>query len=153
MINSLKFFLIDHPLFLIGSLITCIIATFLYIKALRYRLWNSQLEINRLQHLTEDSNQRELQRRQYCETIGHDLDPSCACRRCLTLQHDYELIGKENVAIGEELVNPNADPGALYLDSNFQPDPDYGVTYTVYAEETTFRCERCGKEKKTQERQ
>ena len=58
------------------------------------------------------------------------------------MQHDFALINIENVAIGEELVNPNADPGALHLDSNFQPDCDYGLTHTIYAEEKTYHCSR-----------
>lgn len=102
------------------------------------------------QELRELRN-REWQRAGYCGTFGHHLDPSCLCTRCLTAQHDYTVIATHKGAIGCELVNPRADPGALYLDSNFQPDPDYGVTQTIYRVERTFRCGRCGHERQTVE--
>lgn len=61
--------------------------------------------------------------------------------------HDDRVVDTQREVLRSELVNPDADPGALYLDSNFQPDPDYGRTQTVYLVRETVRCGRCGLER------
>ncbi|HVS01333.1 MAG TPA: hypothetical protein VMT16_01065 [Thermoanaerobaculia bacterium] len=60
--------------------------------------------------------------------------------------HRYQPVRRSRVALRSELVNPNADPGALYLSADFQPDWDYGLRQTVYETTTLRRCERCGGE-------
>ncbi len=90
--------------------------------------------------------EREARREEYCGIFGHHLDPACICTRCLTSRHDYALPETRREPIRCELINPRADPGALYLDSNFQPDPDYGKTQTVFRVERTYRCSRCAHE-------
>ena len=87
---------------------------------------------------------REAARVASCARFGHHLDEACLCTRCLTVQHDGQVSGETRTTLRSELISPNADPGALYLDSNFQPDPDYGRTQTVYQVRTTMRCARCG---------
>jgi hypothetical protein len=71
-------------------------------------------------------------RRQYCNELGHDLDARCRCRRCLVTHHDGEEVGVEQTWVED-------DPGALYLDSNFQPDGHYETS-------RRYRCRRCGAE-------
>lgn len=73
----------------------------------------------------------------------HDLGDVCVCRRCGTAHHAFEAVDTREREIGRELVNPDADPGALYLDSNFQPDYDYGRTRALYERVTRYRCARC----------
>jgi hypothetical protein len=62
-------------------------------------------------------------------------------------QHAFESVGPCHVETGQRLVNPDADPGATYLDSNFQPDYEYGLTETVLERVTTERCVHCGRER------
>ena len=93
---------------------------------------------------------RERQRGEYCETLGHHLE-GCFCTRCLAPQHDYESTGSKEYELRSELINPDADPGALHLDSNFQPDSDYGLTRTVYQIVTAWRCTRCSHEMVTRD--
>lgn len=88
---------------------------------------------------------REAARVASCARFGHHLDEACLCTRCLTVHHDDQVEGEARTTLRSELINPNADPGATYLDSNFQPDPDYGRTQTVYEVWTTMRCARCGR--------
>jgi hypothetical protein len=107
-----------------------------YIRVLRRRCRTRGQEIERYQN-------RDLQRARYCDAFGHHLDEFCLCTRCLTEQHDYEMTGSEDLFLRSELVNPDADPGALYLDSNFQPDYDYGLTQSVYQTVKTCSCRRC----------
>jgi hypothetical protein len=99
--------------------------------------------------LIADYAHREAERSRFCAGYGHHIDEMCRCTRCLTEQHAYELIAAQRTCLGSELVNPNADPGALYLSADFQPDADYGKTQTVYRVERTYHCSRCAKEKTT----
>lgn len=119
-------------------------AALLYIRALRTR--------GRTLMLAAAENQRrEARRRAFCATVGHDLDEACLCRRCLATRHDYVTIHTQSTALFSRLVNPDADPGALWLDSNFQPDYDYGRTETLYRVERDCRCARCGHDLRTVE--
>jgi hypothetical protein len=60
-------------------------------------------------------------------------------------------IDTQSTELDSRFVNPDADPGALWLDSNFQPDYDYGRTETVFRVERDSRCARCGHELRTVE--
>jgi hypothetical protein len=80
---------------------------------------------------------------------GHELDAVCVCSRCRRARHAFEVVETHEREIGRELVNPNADPGAMYLDSNFQPDYDYGRTRAMYERVTRYRCRRCQAETET----
>jgi hypothetical protein len=113
-----------------------VVAAF-YIRVLRARCRAQELALRELRD-------RESRRDVYCRALGHHLDELCRCTRCLGEQHDYAVLATERGEVGRELVNPRADPGALHLDSNFQPDPDYGRTQTLFRVERTLRCARCG---------
>ncbi len=78
---------------------------------------------------------------------------SCLCSRCRVPLHEYKLISTDEYSLGRGLINPRADPGALYLDGNFQPDHDCGLMQTIYEIKRRYRCLRCGDEMtiKTQE--
>jgi heme exporter protein D len=125
------------------ALVLALCAAAWYIRVLRHRR-NLEREIQ--QH-----RDREAQRARYCDAFGHHLDELCTCTRCLSAQHDYEPTGTERSPLRHELVNPDADPGALYLDSNFQPDYDYGLYQTVYLVVKMYRCRRCFSEMETRE--
>lgn len=117
-----------------------LLAALLHIRTLRARG-------RALARAVAECERRESQRTARCAAAGHDLDEACTCTRCLTEQHVYKDIDTRRTALRTEAVNPNADPGALYLDSNFQPDYDYGLTQTVFRSETMQRCQRCGHER------
>lgn len=121
-----------------------LLAALLYIRALRARGRALALAV-------AEGQRRESQRSAYCAAVGHDLDDACLCRRCLTTSHELVTIDTQRTELYSRLVNPDADPGALWLDSNFQPDYDYGRTETLYEVETNSRCARCGHEQRTVE--
>lgn len=66
-------------------------------------------------------------RYRYCKQLGHDLNEKCLCRRCRKRVHNYVEVKN---------TREEEDPGALYLDSNFQP-------YTYYVIEEYLKCTRC----------
>jgi hypothetical protein len=117
-------------------------AAALYIRTLRVRG-------RELERAVRELRNRDETRTAYCLAFGHQLDETCRCTRCLTEQHAYEEIDSHRTCLRSELVNPDADPGALYLSADFQPDHDYGKTQTVYRVEQTDRCARCGHERRT----
>lgn len=119
-------------------------AALLYIRALRVRVREQSRAL-------ADAGRRDRLRADYCAALGHHLDAACLCTRCLVAQHAYEVVDTKERTLRQELVNPNADPGALYLDSNFQPDYDYGLTQTVYERLMSHRCARCSREMETRE--
>jgi hypothetical protein len=121
----------------------------LVVCALAYSLRVLHARLEQKDRLIDDYAHREAERARFCAAYGHHIDEMCRCTRCLTEQHAYELIDSQRTCLGSELVNPNADPGALYLSADFQPDADYGKTQTVYRVERTYRCSRCAKEKTT----
>ena len=122
------------------GLAVCVLAY--YTRIMRGRLGKKDRLIAEYAH-------REAERARFCAAYGHHIDEMCRCTRCLTEQHAYELIDTQRSCRGSELVNPNADPGALYLSADFQPDADYGKTQTVYRVERTYRCARCAKVQQT----
>lgn len=89
---------------------------------------------------------RERQEKASCRALGHILDASCLCSRCRLPLHEYQLISTNERCVGRGLANPRADPGALYLDGDFQPDHDYGLIQSLYEIEQRYRCARCGDE-------
>jgi len=113
-----------------------------YIRTLRVRG-------RELEQAVREFRDREQTRAVYCLAFGHHLDESCRCTRCLTEQHAYRLTDSRRTCLGSELINPDADPGALHLSADFQPDHDYGKTQTVYRVEQIRRCARCGHERRT----
>jgi hypothetical protein len=115
-----------------------------YIHLLQARLRQREEEL-------AECRRRDEQRNAFCRAFGHHLDEMCRCTRCLAERHDYAEVAAGRAAVGRELVNPRADPGALHLDSNFQPDADYGKTQTIYRVMRTFECRRCRHTKETVE--
>lgn len=124
------------------GLVVALGAAAYYIRTLRVRG-------RELERAVREFQNRDQTRAAYCLVFGHHLDEACRCTRCLTEQHAYELVDRQRTCLGSELINPDADPGALYLSADFQPDHDYGKTQTVYRVEQTDRCARCGHERRT----
>jgi hypothetical protein len=138
-----RYMVSPYHLVLICGLLALVVCTLAYaLRVLRVR-------VRQKDRLIADYAHREADRARSCAAYGHHIDEVCRCTRCLTEQHAYELIDSQTTCLGSELVNPNADPGALYLSADFQPDADYGKTQTVYRVERTFRCTRCARENKT----
>jgi hypothetical protein len=71
-------------------------------------------------------------RHRYCRLQGHDLTEKCRCQRCRKHYHEYLKV---------ENRTEREDPGAMHLDSNFQP-------YTYYEIEEYLECKRCGERTK-----
>jgi hypothetical protein len=69
-----------------------------------------------------------------CKQVGHDLDDQCLCRRCLMHFHDWEWV--------VDGYGTYEDPGALHLDSNFQPST---VTYEKGRHVVCRRCKHGNK--------
>ena len=124
------------------GLVAVLAAAVSYIRVLRARGREQDREVQQLR-------KREQTRAAYCVAFGHHLDETCLCTRCLTPEHDDKLIDSQRTCLGSELINPDADPGALYLSADFQPDADYGKTQTIYRVERTYRCARCAHERRT----
>jgi uncharacterized paraquat-inducible protein A len=115
-------FLEDNALLIIAALLAVLLSAL-------YRIRRHHRDFTKLQEELEMHGKEELQRQGYCQQLGHDLDEECLCRRCLTRQHDPEVID-----VKEEWVEE--DPGALYLSSDFQP--------TGHHEKVEIaRCKRC----------
>lgn len=108
-----------------GMLVCLVIAVYLVLKCRRHL----HEQRSAYGYDTQNYEQMELIRQRYCKELGHDLDSSCICRRCLMTYHDAEEIEREEVWIEDV-------PGATWLDSNFQPEGhhEYRLKY---------RCRRC----------
>lgn len=107
-------------------IIAALVAVFLFVL---YRIRRHYRDFARQKEELELHYRNDLQRKGYCQQLGHDLDKNCLCLRCLTRHHDMEVIGYD-----EELVDEG--DGALDLSSDFQP--------TIYYKQVEVtRCKRC----------
>jgi hypothetical protein len=127
--------------------ITLLVVSIAALLAAFYFVRLQQRRIRELRRILAAHERRDAVRTARCAAVGHDLDDACECRRCQTSNHEYVDIETRRTELRSEAVNPHADPGALHLDSNFQPDADYGLTQTVYLVTQTQRCARCHDER------